>query len=199
VVKSAFSLDLELDRDDRSMNNEQVVQVLVRNVRGNVLNKQVAGEVLVDILVDSGLGLVMGQFVLALSNVMGYEQVAAVVTLLLVQLVDGGRSAGRVLEADVGRVGERVITVVLLNESGGDLTEVLEHCGQLRLVGILGEALDKDVVASSDRGLALLSVVSALNVSEDFELLAFEFTSVSLGNSIGSMFLGSVLHVGKAS
>lgn len=45
--------------------------------------------------------------------------------------------------------------------------------------------------------LGLISVVGALDVSEDFELLALEFNTVGLFNSLRGILLLGKLHVGK--
>lgn len=75
VVESAGILHLKLDANDVSVLGEQLVEVVVTDVGGNEFDEEVAGEILVDILVDCSLGLVSREFVLAPLYVMVHKQV----------------------------------------------------------------------------------------------------------------------------
>lgn len=75
LVVSAVILHLKLDADDVSVLAEKLVKVFITDVGRNEFDEKVAGEVLVDILVDCSLGLVGRKVVLAPLNVMVHKQV----------------------------------------------------------------------------------------------------------------------------
>jgi hypothetical protein len=164
MVKSAGILNLELDADNVSVLAEQLVKIIVTDVGWNKLDEQIAGEILVDVLVNSGLCLVSREFILALGNMVVHKQVNAFGHLGLVHLLNGGVGSSGHLVADVNAVLECVIRVILVENEGGNFTKVSEHFAQCCLISTLCEALNKDVVTLSRLVGCVISIFCALNV-----------------------------------
>jgi hypothetical protein len=87
VVEARISFDFDFDGNNGAKRLEEVNQLLLSRGGGDILDKQVGREILVDALVDGCLRFVGCKVVLAFSHVVTHKQVKPVDSLLLVHLL----------------------------------------------------------------------------------------------------------------
>jgi len=185
----------KLDRDDGSDLFKATHDLLLADLRGDVLNEQVGLVSLTHATLDGGAaGALSGDLVLTLGDVALYKQEGASSGLRLMHFCNGGSSGLGRLKRYITLVGKPLGFACALHMSRLNLTKLGEHRLKLIVISALDQTLDEEV---KEFAILLRTLLLTLMI-ENLYFLTVEFELAALRDRQVCRLLTLELNVAKA-